>query len=372
MHKLARFELERYFAQHEFSVQYLLSSSDCEPLSLRELLALADPEACRLWEDLRLGYTESPGHPLMREAIASMYDGIAAEDVLGVVPEEGIFLLMHALLEAGDHVVCTFPAYQSLYEVAQHIGCQVSRWEPDEEYGWRFDLDKLIGMLRPGTRLVVVNFPHNPTGQVPPPAEFAALVDLVRERGIHLLSDEMYRFLEVDPAATLPAVCETYQRAYSLSGLSKAFGLPGLRAGWIATTNHEVLARVAALKDYTTICASAPSEILALIALRNRGTILAQQRERLQRNLAVLDDFFAQHADCFRWNRPTGGSICFPRLLLLQGADAFCQALIQEAGIMLVPSRVFGFGDAHVRVGFGRENLPEVIHHLAGYLSRKR
>jgi aspartate/methionine/tyrosine aminotransferase len=369
--KIAPFALERYFARHEFSARYLLSSSDCEALSMSELLAMADVETTRLWEELKLGYTETLGHLLLREAIAEIYEGIDAEDILVVVPEEGIFLLMHALLEPGDHVVCTFPAYQSLYEVARSIECEVSTWEPDEERGWRFDIGQLEEKMRANTRVVVVNFPHNPTGYVPPREDFEEFVDLVRRRGAHLLSDEMYRFLEVDQGSTLPSACELYNRAFSLFGLSKTFGLPGLRIGWIASHDHEVLKRITVLKDYTTICSSAPSEILAIMALRSKATIIGQQLERVRKNITVLDAFFREYHDCFSWNRPTGGSICFPRMLIVQDTFLFCEELVKETGIMLVPSIMFQFGDHHVRIGFGRENLPGVITQFAEYLDRR-
>ena len=368
--KIQPFELERYFARHEFSARYLLSSSDCESLSLLELLEVAHEENIELWIDLKLGYTESSGHPVLRQSISETYKGISADDVLVVVPEEGIFLFMHALLRPGDHIVCTFPGYQSLYEIARSIGCDVSYWEPDEEKGWDFDLDLLGGMLRPNTRLVVVNFPHNPTGFVPSPEQYTRLVDLVSGRGIHLLSDEMYRLLEINQESTLPAGCELYQYAHSLSGLSKSYGLPGLRIGWIATQDRELLARIAALKDYTTICASAPSEILAIFALANRESIVSGHRQRITRNLAILDGFFADYGDFLQWNKPLGGSIGFPRLLLRKGATEFCNALVEDTGIMLAPSSVFHYGDSHVRFGFGRENLPEVIDYFKEYLDQ--
>lgn len=368
--KIAPFALGRYFAKHEFTARYLLSSSDCEALHMSDLLAMADSETKRMWEGLRLGYTESLGHPVLREAISDVYDGIEPEEVLVVVPEEGIFLLMHALLEPGDHVVCTFPAYQSLYEVSRSIGCEVSTWVPDEERGWRFDVGELEQMFRSDTKLVVANFPHNPTGYIPSKEDFGSLVDLVRRRGSYLLTDEMFRFLEVEEGATLPSGCEVYDRALSLFGLSKTFGLPGLRMGWVVSRNKEVLERMAVLKDYTTICHSAPSEVLAIMALRNKKTIIGQQLNRVHRNIAVLESFFSDYGDCLRWNRPVGSSICFPRLLVKQSASVFCEELARETGIMLVPSSLFHFGDNHVRIGFGREDMPEVIRRFASYIDQ--
>jgi aspartate/methionine/tyrosine aminotransferase len=365
--QLPPFELERYFARHEFTARWLLSSSDCEALSLQTLLAMADDESRRLWDALKLGYTESAGHPRLRETIADLYDGLAPEDILLAAPEEGIFLAMHALLEAGDHLVCTYPGYQSLFAIPQAIGCRVDFWKPVGGKTWRFDLDHLVALLQPDTRLVVVNFPHNPTGALPSPKQFADLVDLLKERGIALFSDEMYRHLEIDTPA-LPPAAAVYGQAVSLAGLSKAYGLAGLRIGWLATRDRDLLARAAALKDYTTICASAPSEVLALMALKHRATILERQAERLRANLAVLEAFMADHGAIFDWHPPVAGPVCFPRFLPPEGARSFSRRLVREAGIMLLPASVLHYGDAHVRIGFGRDNLPDVLDRLASYL----
>jgi len=367
--QLPPFELERYFARHEFSARYLLSSSDCEALSLGDLLAMADEDSRILWETLKLGYTASPGHPRLRSLIAEQYRSLTPEDILVAAPEEGVFLSMQALLKPGDHVVCTFPGYQSLYEIPRAMGCRVALWQPAETDRWQFDLDRLEELLQPDTRLVVVNFPHNPTGAKPSQEMFTSLIDLLRERGIALFSDEMYRNLEIAPGRPLPAACAQYEGAVSLGGLSKSYGLPGLRIGWLASRNREFLVRAAHLKDYTTICASAPSEILAIMALGCRKTILARQHERLLANLDVLETFMRDHEEVFGWRRPAGGSICFPSLRRPEGAAAFCSTLVEKAGIMLLPSTPFQFGDRHVRIGFGRNNLPEVLERFAAYLS---
>lgn len=369
--KINPFELERYFAKYEFAARYLLSCSDCEAVTMAELLELADPETRQLWEKLALGYTDSWGHPLLRQAISEIYQNIDAAQVLLAVPEEGIFLLMNALLAPGDHIICMVPGYQSLYEVAQSIGCEVSAWQPIEEQGWHFDVTQLETLLKPNTRLIVINFPHNPTGYVPSRDDFEELIKFARQHNLYIFSDEMYRFLEIDPNTILPAACELYDQAFSLFGLSKSFGLPGLRIGWIVSKNQAILGRISRLKDYTTICASAPSEILAIIAVRQRQHIIAKQLTRIRRNLTVLDKFFAEYTDCINWQRPRGGSICFPRLLIPQNADEFCKDLVHDAQIMLVPSNLFKFGSQHVRIGFGRENLPTVLARFADYLSQR-
>ncbi len=234
------FKLERYFAAHEFRVRHLLSASDCEALALEEVLKLADDETLALWHDLKLSYTESQGHPLLRSEVAGLHRAIGPEDVLIAAPEELIFIAMNALLRPGDHVIATYPGYQSLYAIAEALGCAVTRWPLAVRDGrWRLDLDGLADQIRPETRLLVVNFPHNPTGYLPDRSELDAIIELARRHGLHVFSDEMYRLLEYDAATRLPPVADLYERGISLSGLSKSFALPGLRIGWLAMRDAE-------------------------------------------------------------------------------------------------------------------------------------
>jgi len=369
--KINQFALERYFARYEFSAKYLLSCSDCEPLYMTELLEHADSKTQDLWNDLKLSYTESAGHPLLRAEIADMYAGLNADDVIVAAPEEAIFLFMQALLNPGDHVICTYPGYQSLYEVARSIGCEISEWEPDENAGWHFSLDQFEKLIRPSTKLITVNFPHNPTGVVPSENEFKAIVDLARENGIYLLSDEMYRFLELGKVKTLPSACTLYDKAFSLSGMSKSFGLPGIRIGWMISQNKEILRQMAQLKDYTTICSSAPSEILAIAALQNKSKIIEDQIQRLEKNIKILDAFIGRRRNIFNLNKPLGGTVCFPRMLNVPSTEAFCKQLIEDSGIMLVPSKVFNYDDHHIRIGFGRDNFKKVIERFSDYLDKR-
>jgi aspartate/methionine/tyrosine aminotransferase len=366
--KIKPFLLERYFARHEFSAPYLLCSSDCDGWSQAEILSLADAQARGLWDGLRLGYTESTGLPLLRKEIAALYSGVDADQVLVAVPQEGVHLAMHALLRPGDRVVCTHPGYQSLYEIAASIGCRVDKWEPVESEGWRFDVDALARLITPSTKLVIVNFPHNPTGALPSQADFRRVVELVRARGIHLFSDEMYRFLESEPTDRLPSACELYDKAIALFGMSKSFGMAGTRIGWVVAKDRALYERMAELKDYTTICSSAPSEILALIGLRAKETILRRHRERIARNLALLDAFFGRRADSFSWIRPKAGTIGFPGLLRAEPVADFCERLVRKAGVMLLPSTVYEYASPHFRIGFGRENMPEALSRLEDFL----
>ena len=356
---IREFGLERFFAKHEFAARHVLAASDVEGMPMSELLALADDETRPLWDGLRLGYTESAGHPLLRREIAAMYEGLQADDVLTFAgAEEGIFVAMHAALQAGDHVAVVTPAYQSLHEVARSIGADVSDI-PLNPRDWSLDTTRLVETLQPHTRMVVINFPHNPTGAHIDREQLEDIVRICRDRDILLFSDEVYRLLEHEPADLLPPAATLYEGALSLGVMSKSFALAGLRIGWIATRNRDLLARMAAFKDYTSICSSAPSEILALIALRARDRVLARSNEIVRRNLPALHDFMERHAAQLSWVPPRAGSVCFPRFVADIDAEIVAELLIEKAGVVILPGGRFQFGRAYFRLGFGRDDTVE-------------
>jgi aspartate/methionine/tyrosine aminotransferase len=371
--RIADFALERFFARWEFAVRHLLCASDVEGYRVADLLALADDESRGLWENLRLGYTESTGHPLLRAEIASLYGTIDPEDILVFAgAEEAIFCLSNVLLGPGDHAVVTWPGYQSLYEVGRTIGAEITLHELREADAWDLDPERLIAAIRPDTKLVVVNAPHNPTGMLPTREQWSRLTGELQRRGIHLLADEVYRYLELDETDRLSAGADTFDRGISLGVMSKSFAMAGLRIGWLATRDRDLLARCAGFKDYTTICSSAPSEILALIGLRARGTVLARSRRIIGANLTRLDSLFADHADQLAWVRPRGGSIGFPRLLGDESIDAFAARLVEQEGVLLLPGSQFGYPGNHFRIGFGREDLPQALAGLERFLGGPR
>ncbi len=369
--RIADFELERYFARWEFAARHLLCASDVESWPMGELLDLADDEAAALWRDLRLGYAEAPGHPLLRREIAGLYDTTDPDDVLVVSgAEEGIFALVNVLLGPGDHAIVTWPGYQSLYEVARACGADVTLHELREADGWAIGPEALRRQVTPRTRLIVINAPHNPTGMLPDRATFEAVVMLAAEAGAYLLVDEVYRYLEVDEADRLPAGADAGRRVVSLGVMSKSFAMAGLRIGWLASRDRDLLARVAAFKDYTTICAAAPSEILALIGLRARGRVLARSRSIVAANLARLDELFERWPGVLSWVRPRGGSIGFPRLGTGLDVDEFAAELVRAEGVLLLPGSSFGHAGNHFRIGFGRTDLPEAVAGLERHLVR--
>lgn len=325
---------------------------------MADLLAMADDECRGLWEDLTLGYTESTGHPLLRQEIARLY-GVQADDVLTFAgAEEAILAALSVVLGPGDHALVTWPGYQSLHEVARATGAEVERIVLREDQGWGLPDFR----LKSNTKLVVVNFPHNPTGSVLTREQFDRLTAL----RVRVFFDEVYRGLEYGPPH--PPACQVSETALTLGVMSKAYGLAGLRIGWLACRDRNLLQKIAAFKDYTTICSSAPSEILALIALRNHQRIVAENLAFVQTNLALVDQFLARHADRLSWVRPQAGCIGFPRLL--QGdVEVFCQQLVEQKSTLLLPGSVYDHPGNHFRLGYGRTDLAEGLERLAAFLA---
>ena len=338
----------------------MLSSSDAESFAVADLLALEPDAAERLFAQ-RLGYTESSGSRALREAASALYRTTAPEDVVVVAAaEEGIFAAYHALLQPGDHVVVETPCYESAFEVARSAGAEVTRWHRSAAAGWAHDLDALEAALRPDTRLVYVNTPHNPTGLLMSRAVLDRVVELCAERGAWLFCDEVYRELEHDPDDLLPAAVDLYDRAFSLGSMSKTYGLPGLRLGWLASRDRVALARIVELKHYTTICSSAPSELLSALALRHRGVFAGRSREIVHANLVVLDAFLERHAECFSWVRPDASTIGFVRVEGVDDTSRLCQQLVADTGVLLLPGTVYD-EPTYVRIGFGRASMPEAL-----------
>jgi aspartate/methionine/tyrosine aminotransferase len=373
------FALERFFAEFEFSARHLLSSSDCETMSTRELLALEEGAEER-YLDLRLGYTETRGDPGLRAGLAALYRGIGSESlIVHAGAEEAILDFCLAALEPGDRVVANFPCYQSLAEVPRALGCAVEPWPLREEGGrWRFDVAALSRLLARRTKLVILNAPHNPTGALPTVEEFDEIVALCRKAGALLFSDEVYRGLERDPARLLPAACEAYEDGVSLGVLSKSAGLPGLRIGWLATKRADILDSVAVVKDYNSICTSGPSEFLALVAARNYRALVDRSRAIIGSNLSILEGFFARRPDFASWEVPEGGSVGFPKLAATgaygigsDDAEALARKLVAEAGVMLLPGGCYASDRARFRIGFGRASMPEALGALDTWLDRK-
>ncbi len=375
MKPLRTFRLEEYLGKWEFKVRYHLTASDAQTMTIAELLALGTDADREGLMQLKLSYLDSWGSENLREAIADTYATVDASHVLTFAgAEEGLYLAMQELVGPGDHAVVTVPCYQSMETVPLAMDAEVTPLVLHRENGWALDLDELRGLLRPNTRLVAVNYPHNPTGYVPSESTFRELNALCDERGIRLFCDEVYRGIELDPARTLPQAADLSETAVSLNVASKSYGLPGLRTGWLATRDRGLLERIEKRKYYTTICNPAPSEYLTGVALRHREKIWERNRGIVAANLPLFEAFFARHDDLFDYAPPMGGCVCYVRY---KGGDVeqFCAQLLEEDGVLVLPASIYyselaGTPDDHFRVGIGRLGLDAGLEAFERFLLR--
>lgn len=365
---IPRFETEDFYARYEFTSPYLLSNSDCESTTVAELLELSGRSMDSLGATT-LGYTESRGHPELRAAIASGSANVDADDVLVMnAPIEGIFVTMSAVLSQGDRAVVLGPCYDALKTLPEYVCGNVEMWMlRATETEWELDMDKLDELLAPPTKILIVNFPHNPTGFLPTPEEFAEIIERAREGGVWLFSDEMYRGLELDGASALPTAAELYERSIVLAGLSKSYGLPGLRSGWVVVRDRKLRESILNWKYYTSICPPAPVELLALAALDSRDELFARNRARVESNLARGKAFFDRWDELFQWRAPRAGPVALVGIDVASATD-YCHTLAQDAGVVLLPSSFLSYGDKHVRFGFGRDGFAAGLEHYERYL----
>jgi len=359
--KIQEFKLERLFANYKPKAKYMLSQVSCESFTMREILDMADDECRKLWEELSLGYTNVAGFMPLRRAIAATYDSIRPTDILEVTPEEGIFIYMNTMLDPGDEVIVMQPCLPSLYEIPRALGCRIIRWPLEiTNFGWTLDINFLAEHISPKTKMLILNIPNSPTGYVPVRVEMDRILSLADSNGTWVFSEETYRGLTHDPVGSIPSLADLYPRATVIGGLNK-FGMPGTRIGWLVTKNIQVLADCAAYKDYTTLCSSAPSEILATIAIRNADTLLKRNHKIILDNLAAAEAFFKKHKDTFEWIQPNGGATAFPKLSRKFDVTEMCEKAIEEKKLLIVGERAYGLTNNHFRVGLGRLDFKEAL-----------
>lgn len=394
--QIAPFKLEQYFAKHEFTAKYMLSSSDCDGFPMEYILRQATAEELDLWNTLTLGYTEGLGSPFLREAICKFYNKANPDNVLVASPGELSFILMNVLMASAKrpHAVVISPAYQSLYQVLESLGCDISYWKLHKSDSsaasgsacgverscstiWNYDVADLKKLVRKDTRLIVINFPHNPTGAYLTRSQLDEIVEIARSCGAYLYSDEMYRELIIDDSyEKLPPVSDLYEKGISLWGTAKSFGLAGLRTGWFVSQDKELLKKIHSFKDYLSICSSAPSEVLTTIALNHAEKFVGPNIEKIKSNVAFFKEAVAAGKLPFveKFVEPVAGSVAFVGInpqkasYLLdfepQTALEFSDAIVEKYGIMTIPAEMFETEGNYLRIGFGRENFKEVLQLL--------
>lgn len=344
--------------RHETHVRYDIAESGILPLTTADLLAF-EPEAERAATlerllGIPLGYCEARGTEALRGAIAATYTRGDRDHVLvttGAI--EANFLLFNVLLDAGDHVVAPFPAYQQLYSVPRAIGCDVSLWKVGPETGYRYDVDALERLLTPRTKVIVVNSPHNPTGAMLSPADAARVYALAESVGATIVSDEAYRWLDVPGGdAFAPPMFDAGARGISVGTFSKPFGLPGLRLGWIMGP-PDLVERCWSQRDYISLSPGKLNDALGVLALSHREAIVARNRGIIEANLVAATAWVDEHKDFLSWTRPRGGLLALLKYDLPINSLELADTLAEEFSVMLAPGSAFGY-EGHLRIGIGQ------------------
>ncbi|WP_218134039.1 aminotransferase class I/II-fold pyridoxal phosphate-dependent enzyme [Tenacibaculum sp. MAR_2009_124] len=337
-------------------------------MTIADLLSL-EREAKEAFENMWLGYTHTQGSPELRRDISKIYSKITPDDLAVCTgAQEPIFLFSHAVLNSDDEVIVQIPCYQSLQSVPESIGCKVLSWSVQYEKNIPcFDIEALKKMITNKTKVIYLNAPHNPTGFLFTKEEQQAIIELARINNIIIFCDEVYRELEHKPSFAIPAFADAYENGVSIGVMSKAYSLPGLRIGWLATQNRTILEKVTMLKEYTTICNAGPSEFLAGIALRNRHAILNKNLKIIQHNLPLYDTFFTKYADFFSWYKPNAGPIAFVKMHFEINDMAFAEQAIKKKGVLILPGGVYDF-NGYFRIGFGRQKIPEALEQFESFV----
>ena len=351
--KFPSFDMERMQSTWEHRVKYDLSESGVEALTLEE--------ATRDQKELmrsKLGYAEGVGREPTRALIAAFHPGNDTTNVLVTTgTSEANFLALMTLVTAGDEVVVVMPNYMQVHGIAQGLGARVREVWLREERGWRIDLDALASAVSERTKLICVCTPNNPTGQVLSRTEIDRIVAIAAKHGAWILSDEVYRGAELDSSES-PSFSGRGDRIVVTGGLSKVYGLPGLRIGWLVAPEAEVQAALS-LKDYTTIAPAALSESLAEVALERREQLLKRARFILGERWPTLEDWAARHSRELHWTPPQAGGICFFSYRFPIESMTLVDRLIREYSTMVVPGIHFR-AERHLRIGFGMES--RILH----------
>lgn len=357
--QLEPFLLERWMTRWELVVTHDICESGIKPLSLQNVLDLIPAaEASTLEQrihELPLGYSEARGTEALRSTLAATYANTSADNILvttGAI--EANYLLFSVLLQAGDHVVVVDPAYQQLGSVPKAIGCEVSKLSVVHDDGYYYDLDELRALVRPETKMIVINTPHNPTGCMLSDADLDEIVAMAQANDCWILCDEAYRWIEHPGGTHIPAPMRgRYEKGISVGTVSKPFGVPGLRIGWFAAPT-EITQAAWGVRDYVSLSPAKLSDLIVEAVIRNRDAIFARNAAIIGANLETANTWFAANSDLVSWQAPKAGLLAMMRYALDIDSTTIADRLAGEVGVMLAPGDAFGMPGA-LRIGIGQD-----------------
>ncbi|MGQ9723040.1 MAG: aminotransferase class I/II-fold pyridoxal phosphate-dependent enzyme [Candidatus Jordarchaeum sp.] len=349
--KMEPFGIERWFTKYETSVDINIAESGIQPFTLSEILEMSDEDFLKT----KLGYIESGGSRELRELASMTYKEKNWENILVTTGGlEANFLIYSVLVQEGDEIIVEFPNYQQLHSVPRFFGAKIIPWKLREENSYKPDLKELNELISPRTKMIVINHPHNPTGSIIDNKTLGKICEIAQDNGSYLLSDEVY--LDLKPEGyDLDAACDISSKAISVQSLSKSYGLPGSRIGWIAASK-DVIERCNEFREYVTLCSNVLGEKLAIIALKNRKKVMERNKSIIKRNFEIVKKWIKKH-DELSWVIPRAGVVAFPRYNFFFESIELCRRLAEEERVLIIPGRLFGDQDTeyHFRLGFGYE-----------------
>lgn len=357
--KITAAKLREWNTQFEFSVKYNISDCSTYALTTKELFNLAGKKARNEYLNLSLKYTESSGSSLLRQEISNLYLNLKKENILvinGAI--EAIFLIMNSLLNQGDNIIVQFPIYQALYQVAEFNGVETRKWKLKKENNFLPDLTELDNLIDENTKMIVINQPQVPIGSIMGKEMLKALINIAEKYNLYIVSDEVCLPLLWNIKKNVPAIADIYKKGVSIGDISKPFGAGGLRIGWLAAQDISIFKDCLALRGYTTMSNSGPSEYLATLILKNKEKILQPRLKILRKNFAGLIRLVKKNQEFFSLTMPRGGATAFVNYNLKINSDDFCRELIKKYNTLLAPGSVYGM-ENYFRIGLGAR--PEIF-----------
>jgi len=366
------FGVEIWMNEWELKCDWNLAETCVDSLTLAELLKLAGKSEADLSEllPMRLGYGAIEGSDRLRNAICSLYDSQEAENVVVTHGTIGANMLVHkTLVAAGDRVVAIVPTYQQHYSIPASIGADVQPLKLREENSFMPDLDELRALAVPGTRLIAINNPNNPTGALMHRPMLEEIAAIARDAGAFILCDEVYRGTDQEGAGTTASIADVYEKGISTAGMSKAYALAGLRLGWIAAP-REVIEAVSIHRDYDTISVGMIDDHFAALALENRDKVLARSQAITRGNLAIVEEWVAREPR-ISWVKPQSGTTALLKYDVPMSSREFCVALVKETGVMFTPGSALDM-EGYIRIGYANNPviLKEGLGRVSSFLSR--
>ena len=361
-------QVERLLAIRKEGLNYQLATSTCEGFDIKYMLEIADKECLEMWENLRLGEKNFRANKQLNEAIARRNKTMKTENIVKVSPEEGVIMVFATLLKPGDEVIVMEPTMPSLHEIPRAMGCKVIPWKMDPtEWGWELDTGFLKNTISSKTKLLVLNFPNNPTGCAPSTGKLQRIAQIADGVGCWIFSEESFRGMEHDPAGISPRMADIYPRAVSLGSICR-IGFSSLRLGWLAAQDKALVSDFLTFKDYTSPYPNPISEILGLIFFRNIQSITLRNKKIIEHNFELAEGYFKGNSEIFEWNPPDAGPTAFPKLNSAYDSDDFCESAMTDAGLVLVPDKMFSVDMNRFRIGFGRRDFPVALVNFSNFV----